>query len=165
MRFARLTDYKRLLKIWNKTDKDKLEMKRPCQSLVRFVAANSLLAFANIVNAADNAEGPTRQQYSDLLAELRKISAALEKQIGIQFSELGNVTTERGIDLDLSGVPMLGKIDAPVTMVEFTDYECSFCRSFPDTVFQAIKRQYIDTGKVRFYVRNLPLTIHPHALT
>lgn len=60
---------------------------------------------------------------------------------------------------------MLGSKDAPVTMVEFTDYQCPYCQRFHMTVFNDIKKNFIDTGKVRFYSRDLPLdSLHPNAI-
>jgi protein-disulfide isomerase len=58
----------------------------------------------------------------------------------------------------------LGKSDAPLTLVEFTDYECPFCKRFYDNTFQVLKKNYIDTGKLKFISRNMPLPMHPHAL-
>jgi protein-disulfide isomerase len=57
----------------------------------------------------------------------------------------------------------LGKPDAPLVLVEFTDYECGFCRRFFEQTFPLLKRDYIDTGKLRFVSRNMPATAHPHA--
>jgi protein-disulfide isomerase len=57
----------------------------------------------------------------------------------------------------------LGREDAPVTIVEFTDYQCPFCRKYHTETFPQLKKNYIDTGKVRFASRDLPLSIHPHA--
>jgi protein-disulfide isomerase len=57
----------------------------------------------------------------------------------------------------------MGRDDAPVTIVEFTDYQCPFCRKFHSETFAQLKKNYIDTGKVRFASRDLPLSIHPHA--
>ncbi|HEX4388924.1 MAG TPA: thioredoxin domain-containing protein [Steroidobacteraceae bacterium] len=57
----------------------------------------------------------------------------------------------------------LGRSDAPVTLVEFTDYQCPFCRRFQAETFPLIKKNYIDTGKVRFIVRDLPLEFHSSA--
>jgi len=50
----------------------------------------------------------------------------------------------------------MGRDDAPVTMVEFTDYQCPFCRKFETDSFAKLKTEYIDTGKVRFISRDLP---------
>jgi protein-disulfide isomerase len=57
----------------------------------------------------------------------------------------------------------MGRDDAPVTMVEFTDYQCPFCRKYHTETFAQLKKNYIDTGKVRFYSRDLPLDFHPYA--
>src|SRR3989344_7763193 len=60
----------------------------------------------------------------------------------------------------LDGDPVLGDANAPVTMIEFSDYECPFCkRHFQDT-FPQIKSEYIDTGKVKLVFRDLPLSFH-----
>ncbi len=64
----------------------------------------------------------------------------------------------------MSGGAVLGEIDAPVTIVEFSDYQCPFCRRFSLFVFPAIQREYIDTGKVRYVFRDFPLSsIHQQA--
>ncbi len=57
----------------------------------------------------------------------------------------------------------IGQENAPLTMVEFTDYQCPFCRRFESETFAQLKKNYIDTGKVRFVSRDLPLEFHPNA--
>jgi protein-disulfide isomerase len=59
--------------------------------------------------------------------------------------------------------PAQGRADAPLTLVEFTDYQCPFCRRFEAETWPRLKRLYVDTGKVRFIVRDLPLEIHSGA--
>lgn len=68
------------------------------------------------------------------------------------------------VDVQVGSLPVLGQENAPVTIVEFTDYQCPFCgRHFTSTMPQ-IKKEYIDPGKVKYYVRDFPLTsIHPQA--
>lgn len=58
----------------------------------------------------------------------------------------------------------LGNKDAKVVIVEFSDYQCPFCRSFWSSTLPQIKKEYIDTGKVYFVYRDFPLSIHPMAL-
>ena len=62
--------------------------------------------------------------------------------------------------------PSLGSPSAPVTVVEFSDFQCPFCRQlFRDTLPQ-LKDEYIKTGKVRFVYRDFPLVaIHEMAET
>ncbi len=57
----------------------------------------------------------------------------------------------------------LGKADAPVVLVEFTDYECGYCKRFFEQTFPLLKRDFIDTGKLRFISRNMPAAAHPQA--
>lgn len=59
---------------------------------------------------------------------------------------------------------VLGKADAPLTMIEFSDYECSFCQQYHATAFAEIKRAFIDTGKLRYVVRDYPLPFHRNAI-
>lgn len=56
-----------------------------------------------------------------------------------------------------------GPQNAAVTIVEFTDYQCPFCnRHFQDTDPQ-VQANYVDTGKVRYMIRDLPLPFHTNA--
>src|SRR5271169_867253 len=64
----------------------------------------------------------------------------------------------------MEGVAMLGSKDAPLTIVEYTDYQCPFCQRFHVTALNELKKAYIDTGKARFYSRDLPLDFHPNAM-
>src|SRR5512143_1839545 len=50
---------------------------------------------------------------------------------------------------------VLGSESAPVTIVEFTDMQCPYCGLFSRTTFPALRKQYIDQGKVRFISRDL----------
>lgn len=56
--------------------------------------------------------------------------------------------------------PMLGDKNAPLTIVEFSDYECPFCKRHFDQTHTQIKKDYIDTGKAKLYFRNYPLPFH-----
>jgi protein-disulfide isomerase len=78
----------------------------------------------------------------------------------------GGAAAEAGGPVHLRLVPAepaLGKAGAPLTMVEFTDYQCPYCRRFQAEVLPKLKRNYIDTGKLRFIARDLPLEIHAAA--
>ncbi len=63
----------------------------------------------------------------------------------------------------VAGEPVLGNPNAPLTIVEFSDYECPFCkRSFTD-VLPSLKSDYVNTGKVKLVYRNYPLPFHQNA--
>src|SRR5437588_4427531 len=52
---------------------------------------------------------------------------------------------------------VLGKADAPVTIVEYASMTCPHCAAFHKSTYPALKSKYIDTGKVRFIFREFPL--------
>src|SRR5262245_34849793 len=58
----------------------------------------------------------------------------------------------------------LGPADAPLTIVEFTDLQCPYCARFASETFPELRARYIDTGKVRFTTRDLPLPMHEYAV-
>ena len=59
--------------------------------------------------------------------------------------------------------PFMGKEDAPVTIVEFSDYECPFCARFYQQTLPSLEEEYIKTGKVKLVYRDFPLSFHPQA--
>jgi protein-disulfide isomerase len=58
----------------------------------------------------------------------------------------------------------VGRAEAKVVIIEFTDLQCPYCAQFATGTFPRIKQAYIDTGKIRYVSRDLPLAIHPYAL-
>ena len=67
------------------------------------------------------------------------------------------------VQIDLEDDAVKGDANAPVTIVEFSDYECPFCgRHFRDTL-PSIISNYIDTGKVKLVFKDFPLNFHPNA--
>ena len=68
-------------------------------------------------------------------------------------------------DLELSGAATKGRADAPLVILEFSDFECPFCGRFSRGIYHQIQREYVDTGKVRYVFRHLPIErIHPNAM-
>jgi len=59
--------------------------------------------------------------------------------------------------------PMIGNKDAKVTIYEFSDFQCPFCKRFFDDTYAQIKKQYVDTGKVKIIFRHFPLPFHVNA--
>lgn len=68
------------------------------------------------------------------------------------------------VEVEIGDAYSIGAENAPVVIVEFTDFQCPFCsRHFAQT-FSQIKADYVDTGKVRYVFKDFPLSnIHPQA--
>jgi protein-disulfide isomerase len=56
-----------------------------------------------------------------------------------------------------------GDDDAPVTIVEYSDFQCPYCQRFYSQTLSSIEENYISTGKVRFVYRHFPLSFHQNA--
>ncbi|MDP3990126.1 MAG: thioredoxin domain-containing protein [archaeon] len=85
----------------------------------------------------------------------------------------GNVIADLGGGAPTPSVDVKGLVDnddavrgdpkAPVTIVEFSDYECPFCGRFYSETLGQIESKYIDTGKVKLVYKDFPLSFHPQA--
>jgi len=65
-------------------------------------------------------------------------------------------------DVPTEGFPSIGPKDAPIVIVEFSDFQCPYCKRFFDETYKQLLADY--PGKIRFVFRHLPLTsIHPEA--
>lgn len=59
-----------------------------------------------------------------------------------------------GVDVTPEGFPLKGSLSAPVTMVEFSDFQCPFCRQFATETLPLVEQKYIRTGLVRLIYRD-----------
>jgi protein-disulfide isomerase len=65
-------------------------------------------------------------------------------------------------DVPSEGFPFIGPADAPITIVEFSDYQCPYCRRWHEQVYEPLLAAY--PGQIKLVYRHLPLTsIHPDA--
>lgn len=80
---------------------------------------------------------------------------------GQQAAPTGNTIFNISVDDD----PIKGDPNAPITIVELSDYECPFCQRAFSTTYPILMSEYVDTGKARYVFRDFPLTeIHPNAM-
>ena len=67
------------------------------------------------------------------------------------------------VDVSLDDDAVEGDVDAPVTIVEFSDFQCPYCGRYIEETYPQIKEKYIDTGKVKYIFRDFPLGFHQNA--
>jgi len=131
----------------------------------RWVGA--LVAAAVLYASRPAAAQSAQQQNQEILNELKAIRQLLEtlttRLTAPAPTAAAGQPSNRVRLADVSGLA-LGKADAPLTMVEFTDLQCPFCRQFHVTAFENLKKDYIDTGKLRYISRDFPIDqLHPLA--
>lgn len=131
-----------------------------------------LLAVLTLPSSVGQAEtgagelGAVRQDVDALKSEME----TMKKQLGEIQKFLSQraalpAPTDRGpVTMSVGDGLALGSADAPITIVEFSDYQCPFCRKHFTDTFAALKTGYIETGKVQYFFRDFPLdSIHPYA--
>jgi len=71
-------------------------------------------------------------------------------------------TTISSVSLDND--PVQGSNDAKITIIEFSDFQCPFCKRAFDVVMPELKEKYVDTGKVKHVYRDYPLPFHQNGI-
>lgn len=102
-------------------------------------------------------------QAEAILKELRELRALVQKLPTAGAPVASALDKPQIVTVPLGGSPVLGAVDAPLVLVEFTDYECPDCYRAHEGVLAELKKKYVETGKLRFVSRNLPLPSHPNA--
>jgi protein-disulfide isomerase len=129
---------------------------------MRCVIPSALLAAALLAATVSSAQEATTEERLDRiereLAEIKQILLRLERS-----GPAARPAPPREALVNVGGEPTLGKAAAPVTLVEFTDYQCPYCARFFNEALPELKRDYIDKGKLKLVVKDLPLSMHPHA--
>ena len=90
-----------------------------------------------------------------------KSVAGSAKNVG--QAAFGNAQPSGPVNVSADDDAYLGNKNAPITLIEFSDFQCPFCRKFYKETFPQIKKEYIDTGKARLVYRDFPLSFHSGA--
>jgi protein-disulfide isomerase len=123
-------------------------------------------AIAIIIGAISGcAQTPTVEE----VAALKKNQEKMQKDLDELKKLVAKHTPSRPkpfepIAINISGDPFQGKSDAQVTLVEFTDYQCPFCKRHAIGTLPLIVKEYVETGKLKYVLRDFPLNqIHSNA--
>ena len=110
------------------------------------------------------AEALSQETGEAILQELKQIRTLLERieRSGGLAARPSRKAPAR-VKVALSDRPIRGDKDAPLTLVEFTDYQCPYCQRFFRDTYPQLKAKYIDTGKLRLVVKDFPLSFHKNA--
>jgi protein-disulfide isomerase len=141
----------------------------------RFVFSLSLLAVVVLPYATARAQGGVEQTSpsTDVGARIEKLEGAV-RALGRQFGELSTllkaslpplpIEDVEPFELPISRSASRGKETARIAVVEFSDFQCPFCRQNFQNAYPKLVRSYVDSGQLRYVFKNLPLDpIHPLA--
>ncbi|MDP3986919.1 MAG: thioredoxin domain-containing protein [Nanoarchaeota archaeon] len=83
---------------------------------------------------------------------------------GSVVAPTGEVAKPSVVKASVDDDAMMGDANAPITIIEFSDYQCPFCQRHYSQTAPLLKSNYVDTGKVRIVFRDFPLdSLHPQA--
>lgn len=88
--------------------------------------------------------------------------AAFQQIIEEEIAGLGS--DEARVNVDIGDSPVKGDENAPVTIVEFSDYECPYCKRHFDQTYGQLISEYVDTGKAKMVFKDFPLSFHSNAI-
>lgn len=95
--------------------------------------------------------------------DLDKAMAKLE--LKLLQNQLPTKQVAEPVKISMDNDPIIGNPDAPITIVEFSDFQCPFCARFHIQTLPLLLGEYIEKGKVKLVFRDFPIqSIHPNAL-
>ena len=92
-------------------------------------------------------------------ADLVDVHAPIFQSIGASLQFI----PPRRYEVSLDNNPVKGSPNAPVTIVEFSEFECPYCGVYSRDTYPQIAKAYIETGKVKYVFRHFPLNFHANA--
>jgi protein-disulfide isomerase len=98
-----------------------------------------------------------KRDVSDIKKELKSLRGLIEARLPQRPSQPPRAVTGK---VDIQGNPTLGSEAASVVLVEFSDFQCPFCGRHSKNTFPQIKKEFVDTGKIRYVYKDFPLAFH-----
>ncbi len=148
----------------NTTIQEKITIKKSTYNnlLKGIVAAIAIATFLGgySLGTFDNSNsGMSQEELKEIISEIEiKTTAAQPTQQPTQ------PTPAQVFKVSMDDDPIKGDPDAEVTVIEFSDFQCPFCSRFYTQTLSQLEENYIDTGKINFVFRDLPLDrLHPNA--
>ncbi|MBS1268733.1 MAG: hypothetical protein MAG458_01467 [Nitrosopumilus sp.] len=103
-----------------------------------------------------NSNQVSQEQLQDAISKL---------ELKILQEQLSATQPTNPIKISADDDPVIGNINAEITIIEFSDFQCPFCERFNTQTFPLIFEEYIKHGKVKLVFRDFPIqSIHPNAL-
>ena len=134
----------------------------PTGMIVALIAVVAIAAFfAGTYFSNLDSDSITKSDLDDAISKLEsKIGSANPTP-----SQQAPSQPPQPVKISLDDDPIRGDPNAPITIVEFSDFQCPFCARFHEQTLPLLLEEYIDTGKVNFVYRDFPIqSIHPNAM-
>ncbi len=150
----------------NNSNGDKITIKKSTYNnlLIGMIAAIAIATFFGgyTIGTIDTNSSLTAEELEKIISEI-EIKTTQPSQVPTQQpTSRGTQIYEISIDDD----PVKGDPNAPLTIIEFSDFQCPFCSRFYSQTLPLLEENYIDTGKIKLVFKDLPLdNLHANART
>jgi protein-disulfide isomerase len=126
------------------------------------MGASSMTSTAQTVESASVED--LEREVEDLRVELDEVRKDLDEVLALAPIQ-ALILENRPLDIvvDISESPSNGAADSPVTIVEFSDFQCPYCGRHSRDTYPALKEKYVDTGKLQYVFMDYPLPNHTQA--
>ena len=120
------------------------------------VAVGIAVFFAGAYTSNLNSDQISEEDLGDAIAKLEL--KMLQNQLPTEQPKLP-------MKISADNDPVIGDPNAPITIIEFSDFQCPFCARFDSQTLPSILEEYIEQGKVKLVFRDFPIqSIHPNAV-
>ena len=107
-----------------------------------------------------------QKETQDQLAEIKKLLQQQPQRAAAAPPAAPAGPAVKDVVFELGQNDVKGAKDAKLTLIEFTDYQCPFCARYVRDTYPQIDKEYVQTGKLRYVLLDLPLeSIHKNAFT
>ncbi len=102
---------------------------------------------------------------SEQISQKELDNAIAELELKILEKQLPTKQPSIPLEISADNDPIIGNPDAPITIIEFSDFQCPFCARFHIQTLPTIMEEYIEKGSVKLVFRDFPIqSIHPNAV-
>ena len=115
-------------------------------------------------------EGQSADEFKKAIESLNETQKAILKELQDIKKVLATQQTARPAadavpttPIDISKEPFKGAANAKVALIEYSDFECPFCARYGKDTYPQLLKEYVDTGKIKYVWRDLPLDFHKRA--
>src|SRR6266436_5134565 len=129
-----------------------------------------ILILSMLAAAGAYAAQPRAEDFVKLKDDVARLNAQ-QQQILDSLDELkrmikgpGQPALKPPETMSVAGEPFKGQSGATLAIIEYADFECPFCRRFEHDVYPQIRAAYIETGRVKYFYRDMPLPFHEHSM-
>jgi len=130
----------------------------------------SILTLALFMTVSAAASQPNKDDLAKLKDQVAQLNAQ-QQQILASLDELKKMVRGPGQPelkppptMSVAGELYKGEPAAKVAIIEYADFQCPFCRRFESQVYPNIRDSYIQTGKLKYFHRDMPLVFHQGAM-